>query len=84
MLIFLLLVLGGVMMSHLSLIRIVENFKKNSTRNINRMYQAQIGSKIKLLDKQTFTSSRITLTEPDDSDPHSGGFLTFRHSVLSY
>jgi len=60
------------MMNHLSLVRIVEDFKKNSTRNINRMYQAQIGSKIKLLDKQTFTSSRITLTEPDDSDPHSG------------
>lgn len=59
-------------MNHLSLVRIAEDFKKNSTRNINRMYQAQIGSKIKLLDKQTFTRSRITLTEPDDSDPHSG------------
>lgn len=59
-------------MNHLSLVRIAEDFKKNSTRNINRMYQAQIGSKIKLLDKQTFTCSRITLTEPDDSDPHSG------------
>ncbi|MFT6448066.1 MAG: transcription elongation GreA/GreB family factor [Oleispira sp.] len=70
--IFWLLVLGGVMKNHLSLVRIVEDFKNKSTRNINRVYQAQIGSKIKLLDKQTFTSSRITLTEPDDSDPNSG------------
>ena len=46
------------MQSHLSLVRIVEDFKNNNTRNINRVYQAQIGSKIKLLDKQTFTSSR--------------------------
>jgi len=62
----------GVMMNHLSLVRIFEDFKKNNARNLNRIYQVQIGSKIKLLDKQTFTSSRITLTEPDESDPYSG------------
>ena len=59
-------------MNHLSLVRIFEDFKRHHTRNTNRPYQIQIGSKIKLLDKQTFTSSRITLTGPDDSDPRSG------------
>lgn len=59
-------------MNHLSLVRIVDDFKKNSSRHINRNFHAQIGSKIKLLDKQTFTSSRIMLTEPDDSDPSAG------------
>ncbi len=59
-------------MNHLSLVRIFEDFKKYNSHNLNRIHQAKIGSKIKLLDKQTFTSTRITLTEPEDSDPHSG------------
>lgn len=59
-------------MSHLSLIRIFENQKKYETKNANKIHRVQIGSKVKLLDKQTQTLSQIILTEQDNTNPHSG------------
>lgn len=59
-------------MSHLSLVRIFEDFKKKKSLTANNLAQAKIGSRIKLLDKQTFTCSRITLTGPHDHGPDSG------------
>lgn len=59
-------------MNHLSLVHIFEDSKKKRSRSASSIAQAKIGSKIKLLDKQTFTCSRITLTGPNDHGPDSG------------
>lgn len=62
----------GVMMNHLSLAQVFEEVEKNKISKRRDLYRARIGSKIKLLDKQTLTTSTITLTKPDDSDVHDG------------
>ena len=58
----------GVMMDHLSLAHVFEIVEKNKTNKRRDLYKARIGSQIKLLDKQTLTTSTVTLTKPANSD----------------
>lgn len=76
-------------MSHLSLVSIFEEFKnkKSVVKKLARQeskattVQATVGSKIKLLDKQTFTYSRITLTGP--ADAHDSAKVSYLSSLGS-
>lgn len=60
------------MMNHLSLVNIFENHKAHKNCIPRSAYQATVGSRIKLLDKQTLTYSRITLTGAEDHAPEYG------------
>ena len=62
----------GVMMNHLSLSHAFEMVEKNKINERRDSLKAQIGSQIKLLDKQTLTTSTITLTKPANSDLEVG------------
>lgn len=62
----------GVLMNPISLARIFELVDIEKATKANTIQRAQIGSEVKLLDKQTSTISRITLTEPENSNPNLG------------
>jgi transcription elongation GreA/GreB family factor len=62
----------GALMNPISLARIFELVDIEKATKANAVKQATIGSEVKLLDKQTSTISRITLTEPENSNPNLG------------
>lgn len=75
-------------MHQLSLVNILENLKNNKIRQSSNVYRVQFGSRIKLLDKQTFTYSRVTLTGPGEktqslAQPHSNTSSSGKVSYLS-
>lgn len=78
-------------MHQLSLVNILENLKNNKIRQSSNVSRVQFGSKVKLLDKQTFTYSRVTLTGPsektqgleDITQPHSNTSSSGKVSYLS-
>lgn len=69
-------------MDQLSLVNIIESLKNNKVRQPSSVSRVQFGSKIKLLDKQTFTYSRITITGPDEKIQGSED-ITQAHSNIS-
>lgn len=78
-------------MDQLSLVNVLENLKNNKVRQSTNVSRVKFGSKIKLLDKQTFTYSRITITGPgekiqgleDIKQPHSNISDSGKVSYLS-
>lgn len=59
-------------MNHLSLVNIFDSHRTRKNRIPRNAYQATVSSRIKLLDKQTLTYSRITLTGAEDHAPELG------------
>lgn len=78
-------------MDQLSLVNIIESLKNNKVRQSRNVPRVKFGSKIKLLDKQTFIYFRVTLIGPSDkmqglediNQPHSNTSNSGKVSYLS-
>jgi transcription elongation GreA/GreB family factor len=59
-------------MNYHSLASKFKEIEKIKTHNMNDLYRARVGSQVKLLDKESLTSTWLTLAEPNNSRPEFG------------